>query len=290
LVLNTIAHPTKEFIMGRVEGKVALITGAARGQGRSHAIRLAEEGADIIAIDIAGPVGNVSGPPATPDDLAITVKEVEAVGRRIVSIQADVRDQGALDAAVATGLEEFGKIDVVSANAGSINYGPLADVVEEQWQTLLDINLTGVLHTIKATIPALVAAGPGSSLILTASVGGLKGAAGTGAYIATKHGVIGLMRTLAIELAPQQVRVNAVAPGNVNTDMLLNDDTMRRFLPDEPNPTREQFAEVASAFHTMEIPWVEPRDISNAVLFLASDEARYITGVALPVDAGALLH
>jgi len=276
--------------MGRVAGKVALVTGAARGQGRSHAIRLAEEGADIIAIDIAGPVEHVSGPPATPDDLAITAKEVEAVGRRIVSIQADVRDQRALDAAVANGLEQFGKIDVVSANAGSINYGPLAGVAEEQWQTLLDVNLTGVFHTAKATIPALIAAGPGSSLILTASVGGLKGAAGSGAYIASKHGVIGLMRTLAIELAAHQVRVNAVAPGNVNTDMLLNEDTMRRFLPDEPNPTREQFAEVAGAFHTMEIPWVEPRDISNAVLFLASDEARYITGVALPIDAGALLH
>jgi (+)-trans-carveol dehydrogenase len=276
--------------MGRVEGKVALITGAGRGQGRSHAIRLAEEGADIIAIDIAGPVHTASGQPGTPDDLAITVKEVEALGRRIVNVQADVRDQGALDAAVAAGLAEFGKIDIAVANAGVINYGPLAEVQEEQWQTLLDVNLTGVWHTAKATIPALIASSPGSALILTASVGALKGAAGTGAYISAKHGVIGLMRTLAIELAPNFVRVNCVAPGNVNTEMLVNDETMRRFLPDVENPTTQQFGEVAKAFHTMDTPWVEPRDISNAVLFLASDEARWVTGIALPVDAGALLH
>lgn len=276
--------------MGRVEGKVALITGAARGQGRSHAIRLAEEGADIIAVDIAGQVHTASGQPATPDDLAITVKEVEALGRRIISVQADVRDQGALDAAVAAGLAEYGKIDIVVANAGVINYGPLAEVQEDQWQTLLDVNLTGVWHTAKATIPALIASAPGSALILTASVGSLKGAAGSGAYISAKHGVIGLMRTLAIELAPNAVRVNCVAPGNVNTEMLVNEETMRRFLPDVENPTSEQFGEVAKAFHTMDVPWVEPRDISHAVLFLASDEARYVTGIALPVDAGALLH
>lgn len=276
--------------MGRVDGKVAFITGAARGQGRSHAIRLAEEGADIIAVDIARQVETASGRPATPDDLAITVKEVEALNRRILSVQADVRDQAALDAAVAAGLAEFGKIDIAVANAGVINYGALADVEEQQWQTLLDVNLTGVWHTAKATIAALIESAPGSSLILTASVGALKGAAGTGAYISAKHGVIGLMRTLAIELAPQSVRVNAVAPGNVNTEMLVNDETIRRFLPDVESPTTEQFAEVAKMFHTMDVSWVEPRDISNAVLFLASEEARYITGIALPVDAGALLH
>jgi (+)-trans-carveol dehydrogenase len=276
--------------MGRVDNKVAFITGAARGQGRAHAIRLAEEGADIIAVDIAAPVEQLSGRPATAEDLALTVKEVEARDRRIISCQADVRSQDALNAAVEAGLREFGKIDIVVANAGGINYGPLAEVEEAQWQTLLDVNLTGVWHTAKATIPALVESAPGSALVLTASVGALKGAAGSGAYISTKHGVIGLMRTLAIELAPQGVRVNAVAPGNVNTEMLVNQDTMRRFLPNVKEPTVEQFAEVAKLFHTMDVSWVDPRDISNAVLFLASDEARYVTGVALPVDAGALLH
>jgi SDR family mycofactocin-dependent oxidoreductase len=274
---------------GRVEGKVAFITGAARGQGRSHAIRLAEEGADIIAVDIAEDIDSVRRfyPGATEADLAETVKEVEALDRRIVAAKVDVRDYAALKKALDEGVAELGHVDIVSANAGIFIFGDQTHLVSERdWQDVIDINLTGVWHTAKAVIPHLIAGGRGGSIVLTSSTAGLKGTLNVGPYTASKHAVVGLMRTLALELAPHSIRVNSVHPTGVATNMILNEATFRLFMPDTEHPTQEQAAEVFATTNALPVPWVEPVDISNAVLFLASDEARYITGVTLPVDAG----
>jgi (+)-trans-carveol dehydrogenase len=272
---------------GRVEGKVAFITGAARGQGRSHAVRLAEEGADIIAVDICAQIGSVPYEMATPADLAETVREVEALDRRIVAAEADVRDYAALKAALDDGVAQLGGLDIVSANAGIASFAPAADLEEATWQDMIDVNLTGVWHAAKAAIPHLIAGGRGGSIVLTSSTAGLVALPNMAHYVAAKHGVVGLMRTLALELAPHSIRVNSVHPTGVNTPMVQNEPTMRVFLPGVENPTAEQYAEAMGALNALPIPWVEPRDVSNAVLFLASDEARYITGVTLPVDAGS---
>jgi (+)-trans-carveol dehydrogenase len=276
---------------GRVEGKVAFVTGAARGQGRSHAIRLAEEGADIIAIDLAAQVDSVPYAMATPDDLAQTVKEVEALDRRIVATQADVRDYGAVKAAVDDGVAQLGRLDIVAANAGIFSFGQ-ADVLEEQtWQDMIDVNLTGVWHAAKAAIPHLKAGGHGGSMILTSSTAGLMPFENMAHYTSAKHGVVGLMRVLAVELAPDFIRVNSVHPTSVNTDMIQNSATYELFAPDltPEQRTKDVLGERFQTLNALPIRWVEPRDISNAVLFLASDEARYITGITLPVDAGSLL-
>ena len=276
---------------GRVEGKVAFVTGAARGQGRSHAIRLAEEGADIIAVDLAAQVDSVPYAMATPDDLAQTVKEVEALDRRIVATQADVRDYGAVKAAVDDGVAQLGRLDIVAANAGIFSFGR-ADVLEEQtWQDMIDVNLTGVWHAAKAAIPHLKAGGHGGSMILTSSTAGLMPFENMAHYTSAKHGVVGLMRVLAVELAPDFIRVNSVHPTTVNTDMIHNSATYELFAPDltPEQRTKDVLGERFQTLNALPIRWVEPRDISNAVLFLASDEARYITGITLPVDAGSLL-
>nr|PZN37275.1 MAG: SDR family mycofactocin-dependent oxidoreductase [Actinomycetota bacterium] len=274
--------------MGRVSGKVAFITGAARGQGRSHAVRLAQEGADIIAVDICRQIDSVPYPMATPDDLAETVKQVEALDRRIVAVEADVRDHDALKAAVDQGVAELGRLDIVVANAGICSLGSAEEMSVQTWRDMIDVNLTGVWLTAKVAIPHLKAAG-GGSIILTSSVAGLQGAGNVSHYVAAKHGVVGLMRSLALELAPFRIRVNSVHPTQVDTPMIMNEAMYRLFLPDAEHPTREDFAPVSEALNALPTPWVDPADVSNAVLFLASDEARYITGVTLPVDAGALV-
>ncbi|MEV3902170.1 mycofactocin-coupled SDR family oxidoreductase [Mycobacterium sp. NPDC050551] len=275
---------------GRVEGRVAFITGAARGQGRSHAVRLAQEGADIIAIDICRAIDDVVYPASTPADLAETVALVEAQNRRIVAAQVDVRDYDALQAALAAGVDELGRLDIVVANAGIGNAGnKLHKLREHVWQDMIDINLTGVWHTVKAAVPHLLSGARGGSIILTSSVGGMKAHPHTGHYIAAKHGVVGLMRTFAVELGPQSIRVNSIHPTQVNTPMAINDATFRLFAPHKEHPGPEDFAPISQMMHTLPIPWVEPEDVSNAVLFLASDESRYVTGVQLPVDAGCLL-
>jgi (+)-trans-carveol dehydrogenase len=273
---------------GRVEGKVAFITGAARGQGRSHAIRLAQEGADIIAVDLVDQIDSVPYPMSTPDDLAETVRQVEALDRRIVASKADVRDFDAVKKAVDDGVAQLGKLDIVSANAGIFSFGTLEGLSDQTWKDMLDVNLTGVWHAIKAAIPHLRANG-GGSVILTSSDAGLFAFPNIGHYVSAKHGVVGLMRTAALELAPDNIRVNSIHPTNVDTDMIQNETAYKLFLPDVEHPTREQFAAAATPMNALSIPWVEPIDISNAVLFLASDEARYVTGVTLPVDAGANL-
>ena len=275
---------------GRVEGKVAFITGAGRGQGRSHAVRLAAEGADIIAVDICHDIEGAL-PMSTPEDLAETVKLVESLDRRIIATQADVRDFDGLKAAVDAGVGELGRLDIVLANAGVASAGgPVATMAPDGWKNTIDINLSGLWHTARAAVPHLVAGGRGGSIVLTGSVAALKGAADMSAYVSAKHGVLGLMRTLALELGSQRIRVNSVLPTNVNTPMFMNEGAYKLFRPDLENPGPADVAEVAAAFlHVLPVGWVEPEDISNAILFLVSDEARYITGVALPVDAGALI-
>jgi SDR family mycofactocin-dependent oxidoreductase len=276
---------------GRVDGKVAFITGAARGQGRSHAVRLAEEGADIIAVDVCGPISSHTEiPPATPDDLAQTADLVKGLNRRVVTAEVDVRDFDALDAVVRSGVEHFGRLDIVVANAGIGNGGQTLDKTsEDDWRDMIDVNLSGVWKTVKAAVPHLLSGGRGGSVILTSSVGGLKPYAHTGHYIAAKHGVIGLMRTFAVELGQHSIRVNAVCPTNVNTPLFMNEGTKKLFRPDLENPGVDDLAVAAQFMHVLPVGWVEPVDVSNAVLFLASDESRYITGLPVTVDAGSML-
>jgi SDR family mycofactocin-dependent oxidoreductase len=275
----------------RVEGKVALITGAARGQGRSHAVRLAEEGADIIAVDICGPIStNSEIPPSTPDDLAETADLVKQLNRHIVIAEVDVRDFDALNTAVDGGVEQLGRLDIVVANAGIGNGGQTLDKTSERdWQDMIDVNLSGVWKTVKAAVPRLLSGGHGGSIILTSSVGGLKAYPHTGHYIAAKHGVVGLMRTFAVELGEHFIRVNSVHPTNVNTPMFMNEGTMKLFRPDMEAPGPDDLAVAARFMHVLPVGWVEPVDISNAVLFLASDESRFITGLPMTVDAGSML-
>ncbi|MEF2975937.1 mycofactocin-coupled SDR family oxidoreductase [Subtercola sp. YIM 133946] len=274
--------------MGRVEGKVAFITGAARGQGRSHAIRLAQEGADIIAIDVLEDTPYAPYAGATADDLAETVRQVEALDRRIIATKADVRDFDALKAAVDDGVAQLGRLDIVSANAGiSTAMAHSEELSEDAWTDMLNVNLSGVWRTTKAAIPHLKAGGRGGSIILTSSDAGLFAYENISHYVSAKHGVVGLMRTLALELAPDMIRVNSIHPTTVNTPMVMNDATYKLFRPDLENPTVDDFAQAATLMNALPIPWVEAIDISNAVLFFASDESRYITGVRLAVDAGA---
>ncbi|MDT5411767.1 MAG: hypothetical protein QOG14_3987 [Mycobacterium sp.] len=276
---------------GRVEGKVAFITGAARGQGRAHAVRLAQEGADIIAVDICKKIDTVDLiAAATPEDLAETADLVKGHNRRIYTAEVDVRNYDALKAAVDTGVEQLGRLDIIVANAGIGNGGQTLDKTSEtDWTAMIDINLGGVWKTVKAGVPHILAGGNGGSIILTSSVGGLKAYPHTGHYVAAKHGVVGLMRTFAVELGAQNIRVNSVHPTNVNTPLFMNDGTMKLFRPDLENPGPDDMKVVGQLMHTLPIGWVEPEDIANAVLFLASDEARYITGVTLPVDGGSCL-
>ncbi|MEU3472606.1 SDR family mycofactocin-dependent oxidoreductase [Rhodococcus sp. 05-340-1] len=273
--------------MGKLEGKVAFITGAARSQGRSHAIRLAQEGADIIAVDLCGPVDTIEMyPPANDADLAETVKQVEALDRRIVATKADVRDSAALRKAVDDGVAELGRLDIVLGNAGVFEIAPALDITDDAWQNMIDVNLTGVWNTCKVALPHLIAGGRGGSIVLTSSTAGLKGTPNTVHYTATKHGVVGIMRTLANEFGQHSIRVNTVHPTGVDTVMIQNPKTWGLFAPDDPNPSREKSAPIFQSTNTLPVPWIEAIDISNAIAFLVSDDARYITGATLPVDAG----
>jgi SDR family mycofactocin-dependent oxidoreductase len=281
---NSSIPDGREPLMGKLEGKVAFITGAARGQGRSHAIRLAKEGADIIAIDLCQQVETVPYPMSTPEDLAETASQVEALDRRIVSAQADVRDISALRAAVSDGVSQLGRVDIVLANAGILNVSLDADVDQDAvFRDVVDINLTGVYNTVVAAAPIMLEQGDGGSIVITSSTQGLTGRGGDGSgamsgYNAAKHGVVGLMRSFNHWLAPHNIRVNTVHPTGVNTPMIVNEATAKVF---EARP------EVADAIsNLMPVELIEAIDISNAIAWLVSDEARYVTGVTLPVDAG----
>ncbi|ABM13701.1 MULTISPECIES: mycofactocin-coupled SDR family oxidoreductase [Mycolicibacterium] len=260
--------------MAGLHGKVAVVTGAARGTGRAHCERLADAGADVIAIDI----GDL-------DELAATAESVTDRGRRCITGAADVRDFDGLAATVAASAAELGGLDIVVANAGIHTAGaPTWKLSAQAWRDTLDVNLTGVWHTVKASVPHLGAAG--GSIVIISSTNGIRGTANTAHYTATKHAVVGLARTLANELGPRSIRVNTVHPGAVATPTVRNEATYRRLCPDIENPTESDAARVLAARNLLPVPWVEPVDVANAVCFLASDQARYITGTQLVVDAG----
>ena len=261
-------------------GKVALITGAARGQGRSHAARLAAAGADIIALDLCAPLAGVGYSSATPADLEETVRLVRDAGRRILARQADVRDLAQMQAAVAEGLQTLGRIDIVVANAGICTMNRVWELTPEQWTDTIETNLTGVWHTVKCAIPPMIEQGDGGSVVITSSTAGTRGLPFLGHYSATKHAVIGLMRTLANELGEYFIRVNTINPTGVDTAM-GRDPEMERFIEQYP-----ALSTVLRGGNAIPIPRVEPGDVSDAVLWLASSSSRYVTGTVLPVDAG----
>ncbi len=276
--------------MGQLAGRVAFVTGAARGQGRSHAVRLAEEGADIIALDLCRSVDWMTYPLAGPDDLAETAALVEKAGRRIVARQADVRDLPGVQAVVTEGVRELGRLDIVCANAGIIPPPALTwELDVDQWREVVDVNLNGVFITVKAAVPAMIEAGHGGSIALTSSGAALISSSHLSGYSATKAALLSLTRTLAYELAPHFIRVNAICPTSVDTPMIQNDALYRLFRPDLDHPGRDDVAAEFQSKNLLPIPWVAPQDVSNAIAWLASDQARYITGVTLPVDAGNAL-
>jgi SDR family mycofactocin-dependent oxidoreductase len=272
--------------MGQLDGKVAFITGAARGQGRSHAVRLAAEGADIVGVDICADLPEVSYPLATADDLAETAALVEKEGRRVITRQADVRDFHQLRAVADEAIDEFGRIDVVVANAGvagMVTEFDDQDWLAQAWDAVIAVNLTGVWNTVRATAPPMIDAGRGGSIVLISSTAGLKGLGARGqigneAYGASKHGVVGLMRSFANSLAQHSIRVNTIHPTGVRTAMIEN-DAMDQFLAAFPDA-------VSSLTNLLPVEVLDANDISDTVVFLASDAAKYITGVTLPVDAG----
>lgn len=279
--------------MGRVEGKVAFVTGAARGQGRSHAVRLAEEGADIIAVDRCQDFESIGYPMATPEDLKETARLVEAQGRRIVTAQADVSDGGQLRAALGRGIAELGKVDIVIAQAGVA--GMHGEPPMQAWSDVIDTNLIGTINAIQAALPHLA---EGASIIATGSTAAMMNFGtvdnpgenpGGMAYVFSKRALSDYVHNLALNLAPRGIRANVVHPTNCNTDMLQSEPMYKSFRPDLQQPTRADAEPAFAVQQAMRIPYVESVDISNAVLFLASDEARYVTGMQLRVDAGGYL-
>jgi SDR family mycofactocin-dependent oxidoreductase len=272
----------------RFQGQVVLVTGAARGQGRATAEAFARDGADIIAIDVCAAVAPDS-PAATGDDFAETIAAVEGHGRRIIARHGDVRDLAGLERIVDEGVDLFGRLDIVSASAGISGMGRADRLEADQWDTMIAVNLSGVWRTCRAAIPHIIKGGRGGSIVLTASAAGLKGMPYVSHYSAAKHGVIGLMRSLAAELGPRSIRVNAVCSTTVRTPLIDHEGHYRLFRPDLEHPTADDVAEAAARINALPVPWIEVEDVANAVLWLASGEARYITGVALPVDAGFLI-
>ncbi len=275
--------------MGRLEGKVALISGAGRGQGRSHAVRFAQEGASIIGFDLCAPVPSAPYDLATPGDLEETARVVSRAGGTVHTGIADVRDLAQVEAIVREGEREIGPIDTVLANAAIVHSGgPAWSIDEAAFRDVLDINLIGVWNTIRAVVPRMIERARPGCIIATASGAAKKGVPNIGAYVASKSGVLGLMHTLARELAPYGIRVNSVLPGNTNTPMMNNRASRRLYVPESDDPTEEQFAARARRGVPLGVPWVEPADISEAMVYLASDEAHLVTGVELPVDGGGL--
>jgi len=271
---------------GRVENKIAIVTGAARGQGRSHALRLAEEGADIVALDVCADIPTVPYAGATEADLAETVKLVEHLGRRVIGRVVDIRDSAGLEDAAAACLSKFGRIDILSANAGIFQFGKSWEIDDHTWQTMIDVNLTGAWRSAKAVIPQMIEQRSGS-IIFTSSGSGQQMAQPNAAhYVSAKHGVTGLMRALAIELAPYSIRCNSVHTTTVSTPMVHNQAVYSLFMGGKPDATLEEALIGFRSLNALPIPWVESVDVSNLVLFLASEESRYVTGGTHRVDAG----
>jgi SDR family mycofactocin-dependent oxidoreductase len=272
--------------MSRLTDRVALVTGAARGQGRSHAIRLAEEGAKIIAVDICAQIDSVPFPMATPADLDETVGQVRAAGGEIRAYRGDVRDRKQMLDIVDDAVGSFGRLDIVAANAGIVSYAGALELSDSMWDDVIDVNLSGAWNTIKAALPHIVSGGRGGAIVITSSGAGLRGMRNMAAYVASKHGVVGLARALAVELAEYKIRVNTLHPATVNTPMIHNDASYKLFRPDLEHPTMDDAIVTLSTLTAMHVPWVEPADVTEALLYLVSDAGRYVSGVALPVDTG----
>ena len=279
---------------GSLEGRVAFITGAARGQGRAHAIRLAKEGADIIAIDVCGPVAaSITYPMPTAEDLEETVRGVEAAGRKVLARKVDVRDSAALRQVVADGVEQFGRLDVLVANAGVLNWGRLWELTDEQWDTVIDVNLSGTWRTIRATVPAMIEAGNGGSIIIVSSSAGLKATPGNGHYAASKYGLTALTNTLALEAGEFGIRVNSIHPYSIDTPMIERDAMMElfknhptflhSFAPMPMNPHNPQGTRHRNEF-------MDAEEVSDVVAWLAGDGSATLSGVQIPVDRGALKY
>jgi len=271
--------------MGKLDGKVAVITGGARGQGRSHAVTLAREGADIVVCDIAAQIASVPFPMGTIEQLQETVQLVEDLDRRCVAVQADVRDAAQVKAVVDRALSEFGKVDILLANAGIGSFSSVVDMTDEQWDDVINTNLKGVFNAMRAVLPHMIERRSGR-IVATSSMAGRVGMPNIAHYAAAKWGVIGLVKSVAMEVAQYGITVNAVCPTTVNTDMIQNEATYKLFRPDLENPTAEDALAAFAGLNVLPIPWVEAQDISNAILFLVSDDARYITGTAVEVAAG----
>jgi SDR family mycofactocin-dependent oxidoreductase len=271
---------------GRVEGKVAFVTGAARGMGRAHAKRLAEEGADLLLCDVGRQLSTVPYALAGPDDLTETARIVTSTGRRAVTGIADVRRESDLATVVRAGMDAFGRIDILVANAGITGYARAETMSENEWDEMIDVNLKGAWLSAKSVIPQMMERGEGGSLIFISSGLGLKGHPFATHYAAAKHGVVGLMRSLALELAPKMIRANSIHPGGTRTPMAHNPWQYELKAGGRKDATLEEVLPAYEALPALPIPWLEPEDIANAVLWLASDEARYVTGVTLAVDAG----
>jgi SDR family mycofactocin-dependent oxidoreductase len=273
--------------MGMLDGKVALITGGARGQGRAHAVTCAREGADVVLVDVLDGLATVPYPLATAQDMDETVRAVEAVGRRALAVKGDVRHQDQLDAAVAAGISDFGKIDILIANAGIWTMGSFWELTDEQWEEMLAVNLTGVWRSAKAVAPHMISRRSGS-IVITASVNALEAGQFTAHYVAAKHGLIGLMRNIALELAPYGIRCNAISPGAIKTPMTSHQGALDMFAG-HPGGTDEDMTEAGHHYTLLKgTTFLDPQVIANAALYLNSDLASAVTGVVLPVDAGHL--
>lgn len=285
---HTGGHPLAEVRQGRFAGKVALVTGAARGQGRSHAVRLSQEGADVIVVDACTKIASATYEFPGIEALHETASLVEAAGGRVVARQTDVRDLAGLQDAVDDGVRQLGGLDIVLANAAIYGTGLSWELSEDEWQDMLAINLGGVWRTVKAAMPAMLRTGRGGSIGITSSVAGLRAQERSAHYVSSKHGLVGLCRTLATELAPHDIRVNTVHPATTNTGMAHHQDRYDAAVG-RTNATEADFAATTAATHLLGVPWMEPSEITSVLLWLASDEAKHLTGVSLPVDAGATI-
>lgn len=276
--------------MGRLDGKVALISGVARGQGRAHAVRLAEEGAQVVGFDLLQPLETVDYRLSDESDLAETVERVEKAGGTILVRRADCRQRSEVEVVVAEGLAAFGHLDIVCANAG-INppAHPFWEIPQAEWEDVVGINLTGVWNTVSAAVVPMIEAGNGGSIIITSSGAAIRVPRKSAGYAAAKRGLLAMAEVMANELAPHMIRVNSLCPGQVNTEMLFNDAIYRLFRPDLEHPSLEDTLPLLSSFNPMPVNWLEPEDIAAAVAWLASDDARYVTGTAIPLDLGCTI-
>src|SRR5262249_22341172 len=275
--------------MGQLDGKVAFITGVARGQGRSHALTLAREGANIIGLDLCAKPSTTAYPGATEEDLQETVRLVKETGAQIIADVADTRDYDEVKSVFDRGIEQLGRIDIVLPNAGICSGAKTWEISPSDWREMIDINLNGVFHTVRAAIPTMIAQNEGGSIVFTGSTEALKGAENISSYAASKHGVTGLMTSLARELGQYNIRVNSVNPTCVDTPLINNDFVYGLFRPDLEKPTREDVIDTFAHTHILPVPWIQPEDVSKAILYLVTDPGRYITATPLVIDAGFIV-